>query len=1309
MIKLYQHFKAIFLTTCKKKLIIFVYVVASIQFSFAAPPTNLHYRSRTSGDWSAASTWEKSSDLFNWSAAAAAPDDNDLTINILLNHTVSIKSNTNLDQLTITGTLVFIDGKLSVLDGIGDDIIINPTGRFNVLKTGNANINANLQIANGAGINVKRGGTIAVGDGSNTAFGIGYELFATNAFSNWETGSVYIHNNNNILDLIGTSVLFPNSASSGSKPIFRIDKISATNTFLCGNTFGTLEVNTNLIIAGGIVRNIRDGLSGNSSILIQASSTNAFSISGPGAFISGNLTLTIDKDVNLTNGLNISAGANIKVTDISSQSFVLAPNQIFTVDGGTSAAIFDIGVKCNFNGSNLTTVVDIFGIFKTGNLNGLKGAGASILSPTIILRTNSTIEYNGTNQIISTLPSYYNLTLSNAGIKTSGPVTINDNGTLSILNNVTLLSNGNISTPTIGLGNLTMNNNARYVLTNGGTQPVLASAYNLQANSVIEFNGNVSQTIRTSGSIKIYNNIEVTGNSVGNSLGNILLKSNGTFKVTGTGIFTINNNSIQAAPSATNVSVNVLSGGVIRVGDRAGFNGSTFSAIDFSIINISLDPNSTIDYTGNVEQAITNADNLVYGNLSLSGSGVKFAPASILNIRGNFVNSTGTSTNSFVHNTGTVLFSGNTTQTYLAGLNGTDFYRLENSNATAPLIFNAKANIENELKLSAATAKITLNADITLRSTAKSTAAVARIVAMSDPFTYGNGRFVVERYLPGFKSWRLLSAPLQNSTAQTIHNSWQEAGSTIANFGVQISSPLFNAGTNGFDYSSPFPALKVWDAALNNYVSIANTKTTNIGNAQGYYLFVRGDRTVGASLATGTATTLRAKGKINTLGSQTFPVVPPMKFASIGNPYPSRISFDLITKSGIADGFTVWNPSLYGNYGVGGFEAYTRNANGDYVNLLRPGFTRNFIESGEAIFIQNNSSTNGSLSISENAKSTGSAVVSRNGSIESSIRILLHTADLAGADYITAGALINFDDAYSNDLDNDDFRKFLNGTENISVINGSNLLEVERRKMVTETDTIFLSISRTQAKDYNLQLVANDIIAPGLQAFLVDKYKNSQFSFTLDGATNYKFSVSGDAISYAADRFYIIFKQGIVVPLNFVSVDAKRNADKTVTITWKVDNENYLKNYLIENSADGINYQNVGIVNALNNGANTYNFNHNATSSMNLYRIKSIDLISTSAYSQTAKVNAVIDANTIQITPNPVKGGVINLQSTLAVGKYSVSLIDGKGAIVYSSSLIQNSSYTNHTLKLGIIAAGSYRLVLVDEKNEAVSTIVIIE
>ena len=60
-----------------------------------------HYRSITSGAWSALTTWESSPDLVTWSAAQILPNYYSKTITIRSGHTVTISANVRVDETTI--------------------------------------------------------------------------------------------------------------------------------------------------------------------------------------------------------------------------------------------------------------------------------------------------------------------------------------------------------------------------------------------------------------------------------------------------------------------------------------------------------------------------------------------------------------------------------------------------------------------------------------------------------------------------------------------------------------------------------------------------------------------------------------------------------------------------------------------------------------------------------------------------------------------------------------------------------------------------------------------------------------------------------------------------------------------------------------------------------------------------------------------------------------------------------------------------------------------------------------------------------
>lgn len=1279
-----------------------------------AVSTDYYQTTAAATTWSNPLSWETSpTGVGPWTPAVTAPDATANTITIRPGHSVSIGSTVNYDQLVINGTLTIDAGAaVTINDGPSVDMAISGTGMMQILKNdtyANTITQAAAASVSVASPTVIGGGKIMVGNGGTLGSATGYEVFATNTANSWANGSIYEHNNlGNITTTASVNPNFFPNAGVGVIPIFKVQAM--TGTFGSSTTVtvnGLMEINTAFEVATASgAKNFRNGFTGNGTVTFTEGTTN---ITAGSAIIAGTLTLVINQQLRINAGVTITSGSNIRVSDASTQQIINQGTSNFII---ASNAVFDIGSAATFTGSSPSSTIINEGTYRTRNVGGFGATtGSCIVDLTF---TGNTVEYNGSvNQTLTNNP-YFNLIISGTGATGFAP-NVQSTGTVSILNAAVLDATGNVGLTGINTTNLVMSGTSRFIIRTAGTQPNMRGTYTLSQPSVIEFAGGVllggSQDIRGTATYE-YSNIDVSGANVTNNSQNILIKSNGILRVMGSAVFTIGNNSIQAAPSATNTSVSVLAGGRFNVGDPTGFNGLTTTAIDNSITNITLDPASTVDYYRAGNQSITNANSLIYGNLVLSGSGIKTAPASVLELKGNFTSSLTSAGNNFAHNNRTVYFSNTAQQTYTAASGApVAFNNLQTDNsASTGLVMSTDAIVENELKLNTAAAKMSINASLILRSTTAKTAYVAPILAASDPFSYPFGAptsgFVVERYLPGYRSWRMLAAPVQATGSPSIFSAWQEGGMTTATgYGAQISSNLFPAG--GFDYFSTFPALKVYNRATNMSDAVTTTATP-IANTDGYYVFVRGDRAEGSASAGWGVTNLRIKGRIN-IGTQPALAVGSMQFRTVGNPFPSQVAFESVTKTNVANAYTSWNPGLAGAFGVGGFETWTWNGT-DYRNTANTA-SKNFIESGEAIFVQNIGATAGSIQFEENDKTSGSNTYSRTGANEPALRVRLLSTLTNGDEYIPAATLINFDDSYSNSQDNDDVRRFLNSTENLSVVNAANLLAVERRKMVTEADTIFLSLSKTQQRTYKLQMQASNIIASGLEAYLVDKFTNAKTLFSLNDSSYYPFNVTSEAASYAANRFYIIFKQGVVLPVPFTSITASRNADKTVAVSWKVESESSIKEYNVENSTDGVNYEKIGTVAAQNSGlSTTYNFTHtNASAKANFYRIRSIDVASSAKLSATAKVNAIIDGSTVQIVPNPVKAGVINIVSNLGIGRYSVRLVDSKGSVMFSSSITQNAGTTNTSIKVGNVPTGIYQLLLVDANNKITSTKVIME
>ena len=265
-----------------------------------------------------------------------------------------------------------------------------------------------------------------------------------------------------------------------------------------------------------------------------------------------------------------------------------------------------------------------------------------------------------------------------------------------------------------------------------------------------------------------------------------------------------------------------------------------------------------------------------------------------------------------------------------------------------------------------------------------------------------NGDVTVERYIatgttgaPNHgKSWQLLAVPTQG---QTIKASWQEgatatnissqapgsAGNPVAGYGTMITSNVANAATQpapGFDaFTSPGPTVKVYNYTTANYDGPANTGVP-VYNQKGYFVFVRGDRSVYTSNGAATPTILRTKGTLFTPANPApATTVFAGKFESVGNPYASAVDMRNITLGGgTQEFFQVWDPRLGGAFNYGAFQTFSKIGSdyyptpggGSYGSSSIPG---NYIQSGQAFFVQASGSA-GTVSFTESAKANGSSL-----------------------------------------------------------------------------------------------------------------------------------------------------------------------------------------------------------------------------------------------------------------------------------------------------------------------------------------------
>jgi hypothetical protein len=559
-----------------------------------------------------------------------------------------------------------------------------------------------------------------------------------------------------------------------------------------------------------------------------------------------------------------------------------------------------------------------------------------------------------------------------------------------------------------------------------------------------------------------------------------------------------------------------------------------------------------------------------------------------------------------------------------------------------------------------------------------------------------NGQVTVERYLHARSSWRFLSVPTQGS-GQTIHQAWQEnkaptVASTPGGYGTNITGPTFPA--DGFDEYSQRHSMKYFDPnAWDGYTVVANTggvisQTTPLG----YMVFVRGDRLVTNGAG---ATTLRTKGLLYRDG-MSFTVDGSVGWNSVGNPYASRLNIKTIVKNNVTDAVTVWNPDLGGLYGVGGFETLIYNGT-DYVKTPGSGI-RNYIESGEAFYIQSTSTSNGTISISESDKRQGSSDVSFAPNREAELRVDMISSPGNEPDYLADGVLLNFSDRYSRDIDNNDVKKLSNSSNNLAVSSGDNYLVAERTAMPDHGDTIHLALYSTREQAYQFNFKPSNLQKLKVQPFLYDQYLQTYQPIPVDANSSINFTIASEAASKAMDRFKIVFRKIQKKNMLITDLAAGNKQDRTIGISWKVENEADVKQYEIERSGDGLMFTGIITTDPTGNTNTTVSYAQTDLGPLakaNYYRVKATENDGIILYSEVVKVDPAVQpplSGGIRIYPNPVKGKLLQLELTnLPAGKYGIQIVSTLGQVTYQSVLHVKGDKKLEAIKLGSsLRAGEY-------------------
>jgi len=562
-----------------------------------------------------------------------------------------------------------------------------------------------------------------------------------------------------------------------------------------------------------------------------------------------------------------------------------------------------------------------------------------------------------------------------------------------------------------------------------------------------------------------------------------------------------------------------------------------------SVINISAGTIVTGGSLNNSAGTITNS-----GTITLSTDHTNAGTingAGDYNIGGNWTN-----TGTFTAGAGTVTFNGAGAQ----NIGATTFTNVAFSGGNTKTA-TGNINVTNVLTLNANTTLALSSYNITLKSSSTATARVAA-VASTAAITYGTGKFIVERYVPGRRKYRLITSSVTTSTGSTlttgqealsIWGNWQNQGGSTANVGTIITG---GSSTDGYDAQTTNASLYTYNFSARLFSGFTsangkNTKYTPLKAGVAYYMFVYGDRTNTIYTSTPNYTTLSSAGTILT-GDQTYTTgsTIPLNGGSgiytlLGNPFASPIDWSTLPRTNLSNTYWGWDPNLSS---TGGYVTVSTSGS---VTLISPfsGTTglNQYIQSGQGFFVQATAASP-TLTIREQDKvSNYNANAFRTTSPNNIALIAVNLLyDNGGVQTLADGALAAFDGKFSNSVTNEDASKIMNAAENVSLAEGNNFLSIDERQMPKQNDTLFLNIAKLTKPQYTLQIFANQL--DGLvKAYLEDKYLKTYLPLNLTDTNRITVNITSNASS-DVNRFRIVFDQpptGILTTTNSIKPEIK--------------------------------------------------------------------------------------------------------------------------------------------------------------------------
>ena len=149
------------------------------------------------------------------------------------------------------------------------------------------------------------------------------------------------------------------------------------------------------------------------------------------------------------------------------------------------------------------------------------------------------------------------------------------------------------------------------------------------------------------------------------------------------------------------------------------------------------------------------------------------------------------------------------------------------------------------------------------------------------------------------------------------------------------------------------------------------------------------------------------------------------------------------------------------------------------------------------------------------------------------------------------------------------------------------------------------------------------------------------------------------------------------MPLRLLNFSASSSGIAN-NLYWNTANESSMQLFEIEKSIDGIKFNSIGKVKAVNASNNSYSFSDNSSKATAYYRLKMINKDGSYTYSFIVLVKRSTN-DVLTIYPNPAKD-VITISHAAAQANQRIDLLSIEGKTIQSLQVIAGSTQTSFNI-----------------------------